>query len=118
VTQVAGHREFDASGVAFYISVEQRDVGFLDLAFGELFDELQVSFIGEGYDQRAGSALVEAMDDARAERAADVGKIGQAFEFVEESGGQGASGFACSGVHDHAGGLIDYRDLIVLVEDG
>jgi len=117
-TKVAGHGKFDASSVAFYISVKKRDVGLLDFAFGKLLDELQVSLIGERHDQRAGGAFVEAVDDAGAQRAADVRKLSQAPEFIEERGGEGASGLTGAGVHDHAGGLIDYDDLIVLIEDG
>jgi len=71
----AGHGEFDASGIAFDIAVQERDVSLLDFALSELFDELQMGLVGERNDQRAGGSFVEAMDDAGAERAADTGKI-------------------------------------------
>ena len=59
-------------------------------------------------------SLVEAVDDARAARAADAGHLRVAGEQAVDQGAVGASG---AGVDGEAGGLVDDDHVGVLVED-
>ena len=72
-----------------------------------------------GDEDEAAGLLVEAMDDAGAEVAADVGEF---VEVEEEGVDEGATvagvvGGAGSGVDHHAGGLVDDGEVLVFVED-
>ena len=57
--------------------MDESDVGLGDLALGEHLAELAVGAVVFGDEDQAAGLLVEAMDDAGAEIASDVG------EFVE-----------------------------------
>ncbi len=72
-----------------------------------------------GDEDDAAGLLVEAVDDAGAEVAADAGEL---VEVVEEGVDEGAVvagvvGGAGAGVDHHAGGLVDDGEVLVFVED-
>lgn len=71
--------------------MDEGDVRFGDLAAGEHVAEFAVSAVILGHEDDAAGLLVEAMDDARAEVAADVGEM---IEVVEKSVDEGAA-IAC-----------------------
>ena len=117
--EVAGDGEGDGGVVFFEVAVEEGDVGLGDLAAGEHLAELAVGAVVFGDEDEAAGLLVEAMDDAGAEVAADVGEL---VEVEEEGVDEGAAvagvvGGAGSGVDHHAGGLVDDGEVLVFVED-
>ena len=67
-----------------------------------------------GHDHQAGGALVEAMDDAGAQLAADAAQV---VDVVEQGVDQRAVGVAGGRMDDHARGLVDDHDVGVLVDD-
>jgi len=74
-----------------------------------------------GDEDDAAGLLVEAMDDAGAEVAADFGELALA-EVIEKGIDEGASvagvvGGASSGVDHHAGRFVDDGEVLVFVED-
>ena len=117
--EVAGDGEVDGDVVFREIAVDQRDVGFGDLAVGEHLAELAVGAVVFGDEDDAAGLLVEAVDDAGAEVAADVGELGEVEEEgVDESAAvAGVVGGAGAGVDHHAGGLVDDGEVSVFVED-
>ena len=72
-----------------------------------------------GDEDEAAGVFVEAMDDAGAEIAADVGEFGEVEEERVDEGAAiaGVVGGASSGVNHHAGGLVDDGEVLVFVED-
>src|SRR6266566_4500636 len=86
--EVAGDGEGYGGVVFFEVAVEEGEVGLGDLALGEHLAKLAVGAVVFGDEDEAAGLLVEAMDDAGAEIAADVGELGE----VEEEGvDEGAS---------------------------
>ncbi len=107
--EVAGDGEVDGDVVLCEVAVDEGEVGFGDLAAGEHVAELAVGAVVLGDEDDAAGLLVEAVDDAGAEVAADVGEM---VEVVEEGVDEGAAvacvvGGAGAGVDHHAGGLVD-----------
>ncbi len=105
------------------MAVDESEVGFVDLAGGEHLAELSVGAVVFGNEDEAAGLLVEAVDDAGAEVAADFGELG---EVVEEGVDEGAAvagvvgidcGGAGSGVDHHAGGFVDDGEVFVFEED-
>ena len=103
--------------------MEEGEVGLGDLALGEHLAEFAVSAVVFGDEDEAAGLFVEAVDDAGAEVAADVGEF---VEVEEESVDEGAAvagvwlarcGVPCSGVDHHAGGFVDDGEVFVFVED-
>ncbi len=66
-----------------------------------------------GHHQEARGVFVEAMHDARSPLAADA----QLRVAMNEGVGDGAVVVACAGVNDHAGGLVDDGEVVVVVDD-
>src|SRR5208282_1560555 len=69
--QVARDGQLDAAAASLDLSVEKREIRFLDEPLPKLLHELPVSRIGLRDHDGAGSAFVEAMDDPGPHRAAD-----------------------------------------------
>ena len=99
--------------------MEEGEVGLGDLAAGEHLAELAVGAVVFGDEDEAAGELVEAMDDAGAEVAADVGELGEVEEERVDEGAAvaGVVGGAGAGVDHHAGGLVDDGEVLVFVED-
>ncbi len=87
--EVAGYGEGDGGVVLGDVAVDEGEVGFGDLAVREHVAELAVGGVVLGYEDDAGGLLVEAMDDAGAEVAIDVGEM---VEVMKESVDEGAVG--------------------------
>ena len=85
--EVAGDGEGDGGVVFFEVAVEEGEVGLGDLALGEHLAEFAVGAVVFGDEDEAAGLLVEAMDDAGAEVAADVGEF---VEVEEERVDEGA----------------------------
>jgi hypothetical protein len=81
---------------------------------GELLDQVLGGIGGAGDDQQAGAARVEAVDDARALRVADIGQLPDARQQTVD---ERAVGVAGTGMDDHPGGLVDHDDVVVDVHD-
>ena len=67
-----------------------------------------------GDEHHAARVLVEAMDDAGAELAADAAQV---VHVKEQRVDERLVGVAGGGMDDQAGGLVDHDDVVVLVED-
>ena len=117
--EVAGDGEVDGGVVFGDVAVDEGDVGFGDLALGEHLAELAVGAVVLGDEDDAAGLLVEAVDDAGAEVAADVGEIGEVEEEGVDEGAAvaGVVGGAGAGVDHHAGGFVDDGEVLVFVED-
>ena len=103
--------------------MEEGEVGLGDLALGEHLAEFAVRAVVFGDEDEAAGLFVEAMDDAGAEIATDVGEFVEVEEErVDESAAVAGVWFAgcgvpCSGVDHHAGGFVDDGEVFVFVED-
>jgi len=80
--EVACDRKVDGDVVFGDIAVDESEVGLGDLALGEHVAKLAVGAVVLGYEDDAAGLLVEAVDDAGAEVAADFGEV---IEVVQES---------------------------------
>ena len=85
------------------------------LCFANCADKPFVRDVGLGDDQQPRRVLVDAVDDARPRDAADPGQPPRAM--VEQRVDQGAVEIARGGMDDHAGGLVDDDQMIVLEDD-
>jgi len=117
--EVAGDGKGDGGVVFFDVAVEEGDVGLCDLAAGEHVAEFAVGAVVFGDEDEAAGELVEAVDDAGAEVAADVGEVGEVEEERVDEGTAvaGVVGGSGSGVNHHAGGFVDDGEVLVFVED-
>ncbi len=86
--EVAGDGEVDGDVVFGEVAVDEGEVGLGDLAAGEHLAELAVGAVVFGDEDDAAGLLVEAMDDAGAEVAADFGEL---VEVVEQRVDEGAA---------------------------
>ena len=103
--QIAGYGQLDSPSLCFQFAVEQGDVNLLDLALLKFFHEFSMRGVGARDDEHAGGFFVEAMHDSGAQRPADGGERAEA---IEKRGCQRSENISASGMHHHAGGLIDY----------
>lgn len=94
---------------------DQRQIGAADRMIGELPCQPLVRRIGLGYDQQAGSVLVDAMDDTRPRHAADARQLSLAM--VQQGIDQRAVEITGGGMDDEAGGLVHDDETRVLVDD-
>ena len=92
-------------------AIGQGEVGFFDMARGELLGERAVGLFGFRHDETAGGFLVEAVDDARSLRASD---DLDARAVVEEPIGEGAFAVARAGVDDEPGGFVEDEEVFIL----
>ena len=96
-------------------------IGLVDFASGEHLAQLAVGHVIFRYDDGTGGLLIEAVDDAGAEAAGDVGEGGSGH--VEEERVDEGSRVsivvrrASTGVNHHAGVLVDYGEVLVFEED-
>jgi hypothetical protein len=82
--KVACDGQVNGSRVSFYFSVQQSKIGFLDVPLTKFLDELSVSGIREGNDQRAGCFLIQTMDDAGTQRATHIGQSLHSAETMQK----------------------------------
>jgi hypothetical protein len=117
--EVAGDGEADGGVVFFDMAVEEGDVSFGDLTAGEHVAEFAVSAVVFGDEDEAAGELVEAMDDAGAEVAADVREFGEVEEESVDEGAPvaGVFGRAGASVDHHAGRFVDDGEVLVFMED-
>ena len=96
--------------------MNDRKVGFLDVGVrGEGACESFHRLLRLRDDEESRGVLVEPVDDPRTCDAADAGEIGAVVEKgVHERAGE-VSG---RGVDDHAGRLVDDKEVVVLEDDG
>lgn len=111
---VAGDGALDAAGLILHGALDQRQVNFFDFAGGELRGEIPVRGVVLGDQEDAAGEAVEAVDNAGAQIAAE---LGEGVEAMEEGVDERAGVNASSGVDDHAGGFIDGDDGGIFVED-
>ncbi len=82
---------------------------------GELGGKAVVGLFGLGGDHDPGGVLIEPVDDSGAFDPADAAKALAAM--MDEGIDQRAVLIAGGGVHDHASGLVDDDQMLVLIED-
>jgi len=108
---------------ALEVSVDEGDIGLFELAGGEHLAELAMRAVVFGNEDDSAGLFVEAVDDARAEFAADLREL---VEVMEESVDEGSAvalvdfsrgSVAGAGVDHHACGLVDDGQVLVLVKD-
>jgi hypothetical protein len=75
--EVAGDGEVYGGVIFLEVAVEERQVSLRHLAAGEHLAEFAVGAVVFGNEDEATGELVEAMDDAWAEIATDVGELGE-----------------------------------------
>ena len=95
-------------------AVDERQVLLLDRAARELQRERAMGLVALGHHQQAGRALVEPVNDAGAQHAADPGQVRHAGE---QRVHQGAARRASAGVDDETGRLVEDQQRPVLVHD-
>src|SRR5215813_2370665 len=103
VARVACVESLEAARVG-RLAVHEREVGLLDRAFLKRALERLECRVVLGDDEAAGGLLVEAVDDARPEHAADAG---QPRDVVEERVDERSSRVAGGGMDDETGGLVE-----------
>jgi hypothetical protein len=117
--EVPGDGEAYGGVVFFDVAVEESDVGLGDLTAGEHVAEFAMRAVVFGDEDEAAGELVEAVDDAGAEIAADVGEFGEVEEEGVDEGAAvaGVFGRARACVDHHASGFVDDGEVLVFVED-
>src|SRR5690242_12940674 len=101
------------------MTVNEGDVGLADLAGREKLSELCMGGVVFGDDDEAACLLVETMDDARTKFTAGRGKRVEAEQERIDEGVAvaGVFGFAGTGVHHHACGLVDDGEVFVFIDN-
>ena len=113
--RVAGDGPLDAPALVAHAAVHQRQVGLLHLPSGELRGQAPMGRVVLGHQQHAAGVAVQAMHDARPQRAAHARERAEAMQQgVHQRSGMDAR----AGVHHHAGGLIDRHQVGVFIEHG
>ena len=92
-------------------SIDEGEVGFIDIPGGELIGERAVDLFGFCHNEAAGGFLVEAVDDARTLRSAD---DLDARAVVKKAVGKGAFAVSRAWVDDEAGGFVEDEEVIIL----
>src|SRR5579871_1060649 len=89
------------------------------MTLGEHVAKLAVGAVVFGDKNNAAGLLIEAVDDAGAEVAADAGELVEVVEKGVDEGAvvAGIVGGAGAGVDHHASGLVDDGEVLVFVED-
>lgn len=82
-----------------------------DLARLHLLDQLGLGLQSLGHDHQPGGVFVQAMDDTGARHVDDIGHV------VQQGIEQRTAGMPGSRVHNQPGRLVDYHDVLVLVDD-
>jgi hypothetical protein len=94
---------------------DESEIGFFRFAVTKLPAEFAVGGVVFCGDENAGGFAIETVNDPGAIGGASRREL--AFAMVEEGGGEGSGGATCTGVNVHAGGFVDDKDVIVLMED-
>ena len=92
-------------------SIDEGEVGFIDIPGGELIGERAVDLFGFRDDETAGSFLVETVNDAWTLRAAD---DLNARAVVQEAVGESALTVSRAGVDDEAGRFVEDEEVFIL----
>ena len=92
-------------------SIDEGEVGFFDIAGGELIGERAVGLFGFRDDEDSGGFLVESVDDAWTLRSAD---DLDARAVVEEAVGKSAFAVSRARVDDEAGGFVEDEEVFIL----
>ena len=79
-SRIARNGQRDRAGIARHFSVHKRHINFSDVARAKLFGEIFVRSVVARHHHRAGSFTVQAMHDARTQRAARLGEFSQAVQ--------------------------------------
>ena len=108
--RIARNGQRDRAGIARHLAVHQRQINFPDISRTELLGEMFVRTVIPRHDHRARGFVVQAMHDARTQRAARAGKISQA---VQQRVHQRAARMARARVHHHPGGLVHNDEIVV-----
>src|SRR5690606_4285274 len=111
---VAGDRGVDGPGGDLEEPVDQRQVLAFHRPLGHLPAQAFVSGRRESGHQQPRRVAVEAVDDARPRRNADVCDLGVS---LQEAGDERPAVVSRPGVDDEAGGLVDDDHVVVLVDD-
>ena len=92
-------------------SIDEGEVGFFDIAGGELIGERAVGLFGFRDDEDSGSFLVESVNDAWTLRSAhDL----DACAVVKKAVGKGAFAVSRAWVNDEAGGFVEDEEVFIL----
>ena len=90
-------------------------VDAVDAVYAHLLAKGLVRRIVFGNDQKTAGVLIDTVDDARADGPANAGQLSRAM--VEQRIDQRAVRVAGSRVNDHSLGLIDDKQVVVLIDD-
>jgi hypothetical protein len=94
--------------------MHQGEIDLLHGAASELFGQSAVGGIVFGHQEDAAGEAVQAMHDTGPKFAAGRGERSEA---VQQSVDEGSGVNSGSGVHHHAGGLVDGREIVILIQD-
>lgn len=111
---VAPDRPVNAAGRPGRVTPDQRPVLLGDGSVLELGDQVAVRPVILGHGQQSRGILVQAVDNPRAEHAADARQVPAV---VEQGVDQGSGGMARGGMHHQAGRFVDYQKVRILPED-
>ena len=87
--QVARYGQINGSRFSFDLSMQQCDINFPYLPLPKFLNQLAVSGVVQGDDQRAGSFFIEPMNNAGTQRSANIGKAVDSPEAMQKSGNEG-----------------------------
>ena len=96
-------------------AVDHRLIGTLHAVHRHLLGKADVGGVVLCHHQQAAGVLINAVDDARADLAANAGKA--ALAMPQQGVDQRAVRVAGCGVHHHALGLVDHQQVGILVDD-
>jgi len=96
------------------LSPDEGEVMAVNLSFLEGAGESAVCGIFFGDDEKARGILIQTMEDAGAKGAAD---SREPISMRKEGIHQGSAFPTCAGVDDQAGGLVDYHDVSIFMEN-
>ena len=105
-------RHHDAPAGSFHMAVNHGKVLLLDAAQSELFGQACLGFGIFCGNQYAGGVFVQAMHDAGAYLA---GNAGQVRAMVQQCVDEGAGVMSRRRMNDHAGRLVQYEQILVLI---
>ena len=115
VLGVAGDVALDASLVGVEVAPDEAVVDAVSVVDEELLAEGSLCLRRLGDDEQAAGVFVDAVDEAYL---GTVGVEGGNVAHVPCHGiDEGAVEIACSGMHHHAGGLVDDHEDVVLIDD-
>src|SRR5439155_3329001 len=116
---VAADAAGNRAAVLFHPSVDERDVGLLHQPSSELRGQFAMRFVVFGDQNYSACGFVKAMNNARAEFASDGGELAKMMQqrVYQRAAIAGVIGRARAGVDHDARGLVDYREIVVFVDN-